>query len=192
MVNSAYGDQELPRSNVFRWYGREDIEDDPRSGRPTDCRNDNNVEMISQLLLQNCHLSLRMLADEVNIGKDTVRKIVVEDFAKTDLFALCSTLFDTTRQSSSSFWPNEKWLCSTTLCIRLYSPDLAPADYFLFPKLKSHLKGRLFDSFSDIQVAVTRTLNTTAKNDFHKGIQNLYDRANLVYIYKESMSKTKQ
>jgi histone-lysine N-methyltransferase SETMAR len=32
-----------------------------------------------------------------------------------------------------------------------YSPDLAPANYFLFPKVKSHLKGRLFDSISDIQ-----------------------------------------
>ena len=84
MVNAACGDQALSRSNVFRWYGRfrdgrEDIEDDPRSVRPTECRNDNNVEMISQLLLQNRHLSLRMLEDEVNIGKDTVRKIVVED-----------------------------------------------------------------------------------------------------------------
>jgi len=86
MVNAAYGDQALSRSNVFRWYvrfrdGREDTEDGPRSGRPTDCRNDNNVE-ISQLLLQNRHLSLRMLADEVNIGKDRVRKIVVEDLRK--------------------------------------------------------------------------------------------------------------
>jgi hypothetical protein len=42
------------------------------------CRNDNNVEKISQLLLQNRHLSLRMPADEVNIGNNTVRKIVVE------------------------------------------------------------------------------------------------------------------
>jgi len=32
-----------------------------------------------------------------------------------------------------------------------YSQDLAPADYFLFPKVKSRLKGRLFDSISDIQ-----------------------------------------
>ena len=64
MVNAAYGDQALSRSNVFRWYGREDTEDDPRRGRPTECRNDNNVENISQLLLQNRHLSLRMLADE--------------------------------------------------------------------------------------------------------------------------------
>ena len=82
IVNAAYGDQALSRSNVFRWYGRfrhgrEDIENDPRSGRPTECRNDNNVE-----LLQNRHLSLRMLADEVNIGKDTVRKIAVEYLRK--------------------------------------------------------------------------------------------------------------
>jgi len=46
----------------------DDSEDNPRSGQPTECRNDNNVEKISQLLLQNRHLSLRMLADEVNIG----------------------------------------------------------------------------------------------------------------------------
>ena len=46
------------------------------------CRNDNNVQKISQLLLQNRHLSLRMVAYEVNIGKDTVRKIVVEYLRK--------------------------------------------------------------------------------------------------------------
>jgi hypothetical protein len=83
MVNVANGDQALSRSNVFRWYGRlsngrEDSKDDPMSGQSTECRKDNNVETISQLLLQNHHLSLRMLADEVNIGKDTVRKTVVE------------------------------------------------------------------------------------------------------------------
>ena len=92
MVNAAYGDTALTRLNAFRWYGRfldgqEDTEDDPRSGRPTECRNDNNVEKISQLLLQNRHLSLRMLADKVNIGKDTVRKTVVEDLRK---WKICS------------------------------------------------------------------------------------------------------
>jgi len=63
----------------------------------------------------------------------------------------------------------------------LYSLNLAPADYILFPKVKSHLKGPLFDSISDTQKAVTSTstLNTIAKDDFCKGIQKLYDRANL-------------
>jgi len=92
MVNAVYGDQALSRANVFRWYGRfrdgrEDIEEDPGSGRPTDCRNDNNAEKISQFLLQTRHLSLRMLADEVNIGKDTVRRTVVEDLRKRKIFS---------------------------------------------------------------------------------------------------------
>jgi len=60
-----------------------------------------------------------------------------------------------------------------------YSPDLAPADYFLFRKVKSHLKGGLFNSILYIQKAMTSTLNTIAKDDFYKGIQRLYDRANL-------------
>jgi hypothetical protein len=66
MVKAAYGDQALSRSNVFRWYGgfrggREDTEDDPSSGRPTESRNDNNVEKISQMLLQKRHISLKIL-----------------------------------------------------------------------------------------------------------------------------------
>ena len=60
-----------------------------------------------------------------------------------------------------------------------FSPDLALADYFLFPEVKSHLKERLFDSFPDIQIAVTSTLNTTAKDNFYKGIQKLYDCSDL-------------
>jgi hypothetical protein len=65
-----------------------------------------------------------------------------------------------------------------------YSPDLAPDDYFLFPKVKSHLKGRLFDSISDIRKAVTSKSNTIANGDFYKGIQKLYDLENL-YVQLE-------
>ena len=73
-----------------------------------------------------------------------------------------------------------------------YSPDLAPADYFLFPKVKSNLKGRHFDSISDIQIAVTSTLNTIVKDDFYKGIQRLYDHANLCVQLQGIYIKTKQ
>jgi len=59
----------------------------------------------------------------------------------------------------------------------------------LFPKVKSHLKGRPFDSISDIQKAVASTLNTIAKDDFCKGIQKLYDRANLRVQFEEMYVK---
>ena len=39
-----------------------------------------------------------------------------------------------------------------------YSPDLSPCDYFLFPKLKTKLKGAFYDDIPAIQAAVTEVL----------------------------------
>jgi histone-lysine N-methyltransferase SETMAR len=39
-----------------------------------------------------------------------------------------------------------------------YSPDLAPCDFFLFPKLKNSLKGTHFQSIEDIQKKTTDLL----------------------------------
>jgi len=47
-----------------------------------------------------------------------------------------------------------------------YSPDLAPADFFLFPKLKSTLKGRRFDTSDEIQKNSTKELFAIPKEAF--------------------------
>jgi len=47
-----------------------------------------------------------------------------------------------------------------------YSPDLAPCDFFLFPKLKSELKGHHFGTVENIQKVVTDELYTLTENDF--------------------------
>ena len=39
-----------------------------------------------------------------------------------------------------------------------YSQDLSPCDFFLFPRLKNHLKGRHFGSLDNIQKSVTDEL----------------------------------
>jgi hypothetical protein len=38
-----------------------------------------------------------------------------------------------------------------------YSPDLAPSDFFLFPKKKEILKGRHLDDTDDIRINTTAT-----------------------------------
>jgi len=48
----------------------------------------------------------------------------------------------------------------------LYSPDLAPCDFFLFPKLKLRMKGRIFDTIEEIQEESQRVLDTIPKRDF--------------------------
>ena len=57
-----------------------------------------------------------------------------------------------------------------------YSPDLTPCDYFLFPKLKFQLKGRLFEDVQDIQAAVTSSLRAMPQEDVQRSFQSLLDR----------------
>jgi hypothetical protein len=59
-----------------------------------------------------------------------------------------------------------------------YSPDLALADYFLFPKLKFPLKGQHFQTVEDIQSAVTRKLKNISKTAFLEGMKKLKEHAN--------------
>ncbi|UYV69538.1 hypothetical protein LAZ67_6003924 [Cordylochernes scorpioides] len=47
-----------------------------------------------------------------------------------------------------------------------YSPDLAPNDFFLYPKLKMKLKGRKFDNVDMIQAESKATLRNPSKSDF--------------------------
>jgi hypothetical protein len=47
-----------------------------------------------------------------------------------------------------------------------YSPDLAPCDFALFPKLKMKQKGR-FETVSDIQRESQVVLDSIQDNDFH-------------------------
>ena len=47
-----------------------------------------------------------------------------------------------------------------------YSPDLSPYDFFLFPKLKFHLKGRHFGTVDNIQKVVTDQLRALLHEDF--------------------------
>jgi DNA-binding GntR family transcriptional regulator len=48
-----------------------------------------------------------------------------------------------------------------------YSPDLAPCDFALFRKLKMKLKGRRFETVSDIQRESQAILDSIKENDFH-------------------------
>ena len=54
-----------------------------------------------------------------------------------------------------------------------YSPDLAPSDFYLFPKLKSILRGRCFRNKEELKTAVLQALDTFTKEDFQSCFQQL-------------------
>ena len=57
-----------------------------------------------------------------------------------------------------------------------YSPDMAPCDFWLFPKLKMPLKGTRFESREDIMTNATAALMAIRKDDFKKCFQQWHDR----------------
>ena len=75
MLQEVYGDETMSHSRVFEWHkrfkeGREDVEDDSRSGRPSTSRTADNVERVKQMVRGDYRLTVRMIADELEINHE--------------------------------------------------------------------------------------------------------------------------
>ena len=55
-----------------------------------------------------------------------------------------------------------------------YSPDLAPCDFCLFPKLR----GCRYETTEEMKGAVTKIIDTLTQEDFHGAFQNLLEQYN--------------
>ncbi|EZA49234.1 hypothetical protein X777_12493 [Ooceraea biroi] len=178
MLKKAYGSDSMSKTQIFRWHktfkdGRESVEDEPRSGRPEE-----NVNAVLSVLNRDHRMNVRMIAEEVGISKTIVHEIITE---KLHMRKICAKLVPKNLgadQMEHRLLTNQE--IHTSLLVREflngksitvlphppYSPDLAPCDFFLFPKLKSHLKGKHFRTIENIQKAVTDALNSLTENEF--------------------------
>ena len=55
-----------------------------------------------------------------------------------------------------------------------YSRDLAPCDFWLFPKLR----GCRYERIEEMKEAVTKVIDTLTQEDFHEAFQKLLERYN--------------
>ena len=55
-----------------------------------------------------------------------------------------------------------------------YSPDLAPCDFWLFPKLR----GCRYETIEEMKEAVTKVIDTLTQENFHGTFQKLLERYN--------------
>ena len=55
-----------------------------------------------------------------------------------------------------------------------YSPDLAPCDFCLFPKLR----GCRYETIEEMKEAVTKVIDTLTQEDVHGAFQKLLERYN--------------
>ena len=55
-----------------------------------------------------------------------------------------------------------------------YCPDLAPYDFWLFPKLR----GYRYETIEEMKEAVTKVIDTLTQEDFHGAFQKMLERYN--------------
>jgi len=55
------------------------VQDDPRSGQPKTQMTDANVDRVRTLVFSDRRLGVRVIAEELNMNRETVRQIVKED-----------------------------------------------------------------------------------------------------------------
>ena len=69
-----------------------------------------------------------------------------------------------------------------TIPHRPYRPDLAPCDFWLFPKLRGC---RRYETIEDMKEAVTKVIDTLTEEDFHGTFQKLLEQYNKCIAARE-------
>ena len=106
---------------------------------------------------------------------------------KTYYLEVLTTLRERVRRKRPELWKEKSWIlhqdnapAHNALAVKSflakhgipvlehppYSPDLAPCDFFLFPKVKSALKGTRFETVEAVKEKATETMNTLTEDDF--------------------------
>jgi len=84
----------MKKTAVYKWVkrfseGRECVTDEERSGRPATSRNEENIAEVRQIVRENPRLTVRSIAEQVNIDRETVSKILNEDL---DMRKVCAKM----------------------------------------------------------------------------------------------------
>ncbi len=94
MLGQVYRDNAMKKTAVYEWVkrfseGRESVTDEERSERPVTSRTEENIAKIHQIMHENRQLTVRSIAEQVNIDRGTVRKILIEDL---DMRKVCAKM----------------------------------------------------------------------------------------------------
>jgi len=84
MLVQVYGDNAMKKTAVYKWVkrfseGRESVTDEERMGRPATSGTEENITEFRQIVGENHCLTVRIIAQQVNVDRETVRKILTED-----------------------------------------------------------------------------------------------------------------
>ena len=84
----------MKKTAFYKWVkrfseGRESVTDEERSGRPATSRTEGKIAEVHQIVCENCWLTVRSIAEQVNTDRETVKKTLTEDL---DMRKVCAKM----------------------------------------------------------------------------------------------------
>ena len=81
MLQKCFGESTLSRTQVFEWRkafseGREVVDNLRHASRSSTSVNDNNIEKVQKIVLENCRIGIREVAEALNISCGSTQHIV--------------------------------------------------------------------------------------------------------------------
>ncbi|CAN8010843.1 unnamed protein product [Ixodes pacificus] len=85
-IQTAFGDDAMSSTQIKEWYnrfkdGRTSVESEPRSGRPSTCRNDQVIAEVNAVVMRDRRVTIREVAEKVGIGTFSAHFIMTGDLA---------------------------------------------------------------------------------------------------------------
>jgi len=130
---------------------------------------DDYVEKVLAVIHQNRRLIVREIAEELGICKRPCHLILTHKLKMRPFAAKFVPRLLTDALFIREFFTKHE---ATIVPQPPYPPDLAPADFFLLPNLKSSLKGRRFRTVEEIEENSIRDLRAIPQNTFQDALQN--------------------
>lgn len=92
LLKNVYGDGCMSRTQVYMWFmrfknGREDLNDDPKPGRPEARNHAELVEKVREIIAVDGNMTVKMLAEELNSTTFTIWTILTKDLGKRKVCA---------------------------------------------------------------------------------------------------------
>jgi len=83
-IQQAFGDDAMGITPIKEWYNRfkdgsTSVDSEPLRGRLSTNRNDNVINQVRTLVMQDCRITVRELADEVGVSIGSVHTILTAD-----------------------------------------------------------------------------------------------------------------
>jgi ribosomal protein S25 len=85
MLVQVYRDNAMKKTAVYKWTKRSS----EGPGRPATSRTEENIAKVRQIVREIRRLTVRSIAEQVNIDRKTVRKILTEDL---DMRKMCAKM----------------------------------------------------------------------------------------------------